>query len=84
MIEFKDVSDIELPFGTNFTIALASDFDVVSVDGVDFNLTLDQCMPYIEELDGIASDDGFDSFNDIIVEIPAAISNIASLYDYLD
>jgi hypothetical protein len=83
MINFKVLDDIDFPFGTTFRIALTSDWDVITVDFVDSNITREQYLPYIESLNEIAIADGFKSFTDMFVEVPDSIMCHDALYDYL-
>jgi hypothetical protein len=84
MIGFKDLDDINFPFGTTFRIVLTSDRDVIAVDFVDFNITREQYLPYIESLNEIAMIEGFKSFTDMIVEVPDSLMCHDDLYDYLN
>jgi hypothetical protein len=84
MITIKKLAELDnIPFGTLFRIACTEEWDVIVVDGTAVNITREQYLPYIEELNDIAVECGFNDFCEMIIDVPAEIDSLGTLCAYL-
>jgi len=73
-----DSEMVLLPFGTEFTIYLSDEWDLVTLCGQP--LYGGSLVPDAEFVSGC----GFDRFEDMAITIPAEIADTEALWDFLD
>jgi hypothetical protein len=84
-IEIKTLESLTFPFCTEFTIALTDDWDVVVVNNSHIDIDINSCSDMDSmELEAIASDYGFECFEDMLVTVPSGVQDIDELWDFLD